>query len=144
MTVDDPILWKAALVAGGVSEGDADFVVRVGIPEGQVGHLIVQPEVDDAVVLAVDGSVPLVVEAGRVVARDGTNRLVNTSVPRFVSMVARYKQYVDEVLRIDTNDEGERVAREATEDMRDIDPTAFENSTSYWPIICAQMVEGNL
>ena len=144
MSVDHHIMTKAVLMQAGVREQDADFVLRNGIPEGEVGHLLVRPEVGDALVLAVDGPVPLRVERGQVLPDDGTARLVNETIVGFILVLERYGRYVNEVLQATSEREGEEIAIQAVEDMKRIDPGAFEDPNSYWPIVCAQMVDGNL
>ena len=42
------------------------------------------------------------------------------------------------------DEEGARLAREAVDEMQCLDPVAFEKDVNYWPIVCAQMLEGNL
>jgi hypothetical protein len=144
MKRDSKTLTIEDLVGAGVGEADAGDIVRLGLPVGRVGHLLCQPRQGDLLVLAYDADVPLVVEGGQVLAVDGTDRLVNTSVKAFVSVVERYARYVDEVVQSSSEDEGERIAQEAASEMKELDPIAFATDVGYWPIVCTQMVEGHL
>ncbi len=137
-------LLKEQLVAAGATEADAVNAAAMEYPTGMVGHLDVQTDGDEELVIAYDGTVPLVVRDGQVLALDGTQRLVNSNVTTFLRVLARYRQYVNEVSRVGSDEDGERLAIEAAEDMRKLDPPAFDSDTAYWPIVCAQMIEGNL
>lgn len=137
-------LVKEQLVAAGASEADAATAAAMEYPRGMVGHLDTQTDGDDELVLAYDATVPLVVRGGQVLALDGTQRLVNSTVTAFLRVLARYGRYVNEVSRVTGDEDGERLAIEAAEDMHKIDPPAFDSDALYWPIVCAQMIEGNL
>lgn len=139
----DRSIGASTLELSGVPRVDALTLAREGLPSGEIGHLWCQPKQDGELTLAFDADVPLVVRGGRVFALDGTDRLVNSTVLGFVRTVERYDRYVREVVGLDDS-EGERVAIEAQADMRGIDHAAFADEDSYWPIVCEQMVEGNL
>ena len=131
------------LQLSGVSSSDANELARSGLPFGEIGHLLCHPKQGTELTLAFDADVPLVVRAGQVIALDGTDRLVNSSAVRFVRTVERYERYVHDVVGLD-DAEGERVAISAQADMRGIDGAAFADERAYWPIVCEQMVAGNL
>jgi len=95
-------------------------------------------------VLGYDANVPLVVDAGEVLALDGTRRPVNATVAAFVDVLGRYAEYVLNVVDAADAEEGARLARQAVAEMRRIDPAAFETEDSYWSIVCGQMLAGNL
>jgi hypothetical protein len=137
-------LTKEYLVAAGVPEVDAVKVLSADLSDRQVGHLLIRAEVADYPVLAYDADVALVIDGGRVVALDGTHRVVNSTAVAFLQVLGRYQQYVQEVVGITNDEEGEQVAIRAADEMRLLDPSAFEDESQYWPIVCAQMIEGNL
>lgn len=137
-------LTKERLLAAGATEVDAVRAAEYDWPECQVGHLLVQVEAGERLVLAYDADVPLVLDGGRVMALDGSQRLVNTNVSGFIDVLARYQRYVREVLEAVGDVEGERIARCAAREMACLDPAAFADDRGYWPVVCAQMIEGNL
>lgn len=136
--------FRAQLIAHGCTETDATNAATTDYPTGNIGHLDVRVELDDELRLAHDSHVPLVVRDGAVIALDGTDRFVNSSVDAFFRTLVRYKKYVDAVVAAATDAEGEQLAFGAAEDMRSLDPEAFNDDNFYWPIICSQMIDGNL
>jgi|GEM_PF-6193468 len=142
MTRDVSIIALETLVAAGVAEPDAREIISVGLPSGSVGHLECRPQlVEGVLVLAYDSDVPLVVRAGEVRALDAVERLVNTNVEAFCRMVERYDDYRRAVR---SEEDADKIAINAAFAMSKIDPRAFADGDSYWPIVCEQMRDGNL
>ena len=137
-------LTKERLIAAGAPEADAARASDHDWREREIGHLLVRVETAEHLVLAYDAGVPLVVDAGRVTALEDPPRLVNSSVCAFIDVLCRYQQYVEEVLSVASEPGGERTAQLAARDMERLDPRAFEQDFNYWPVVCAQMIEGNL
>ena len=144
MNKDTTTLSAGVLRTVGVEEDEAARLASQGLPKGEVGHLLCRPELGDNVVLAYDADVPLVVRDGRVNALDGSDRLVNTSASAFCAVVERFARYAKEVVNATSEEDGQRMARIAVSEMEALDAPAFESETSYWPIVCEQMIEGNL
>lgn len=139
------VIDENALIAAGVPRTEASELLTLGLPVGDIGHLECRPIlVSGSLVLAYDNDVPLVVSQGQVRAKDGTDRLVNTSVVAFARTVNQYATYVDEVRAAKGESHAEEIAAMHTSAMKHLDPAAFQLDDSYWPIVCAQMLEGNL
>lgn len=144
MKRDSKVVSVDALVAAGVDVREAMELSRLGLPVGQVGFLLCEPKEGDPLVLAYDSDYPLVVRNGQVWDLEETiERLVNTSVTAFIAVLERYERYGHEV-RDRSDDEGDLIARRAASDMKKLDPGAFAPVDAYWPIICDQMIDGNL
>jgi len=137
-------LTRALLLNAGVTSADVPKVLASKLLDREVGHLLMRPEVGEQLVLGYDANVPLVVDAGQVLALDGTRRPVNATVAAFVDVLGRYAEYVLNVVDAAGAEEGTRLARQAVAEMRRIDPAAFETADSYWSIVCEQMLAGNL
>lgn len=82
-------LTKEDLLNAGVANADLSKIVDPHLSEREVGHILIRPEGGERLVLGYDANVPLVVEAGQVVALDGTRRLVNSTVAAFVDVIGR-------------------------------------------------------
>lgn len=135
---------RESLLSAGVATVDVSKILGSDLSEREVGHILIRPEVGEQMVLGYDADVPLVVDAGQVLALDGTCRLVNSTVAAFVDMLRRYGEYVLEVADASNDEACARIARQAVNEMRCLDPVAFAKDDNYWPIVCAQMIEGNL
>lgn len=141
---------EQALQALGIGEDDRRVLAGEGLPVGDIGFLQLGAEPEQGrqcAILAWDGDVPICCYAdgaGVFSLEHGRRRRVNTSARTFAATLELFARYCSEVAEIDDDDAAEALARRMVDAMRDADPPAWHASTSYWPIVGAQMIEGNL
>lgn len=127
---------------------DRAFLVGTGLTPGTYAHLDVADEAETsaaAPVLAYDSATPLVCTPVGVVALEPHGeRPVSSSAAAFVASMQRMARYAADVRGVEDEDEALAIVHAAIADLRAIDPTAWADDATYWPIVGQQMVEGML
>ena len=152
--------WPKAYVEDlRIANSSKQFLAHVGLPCNENWTLRFDCDAESLPRLArrpsfrrfgFDGAVPICLDEdfnGRVVADEteinGEERMINSSVEHFGEFLVLYQQYRHSA-RIMSEDQVLALIPRIERRMREIDPDALHDPSSYWPLILEQMKQGLL